>query len=82
VRIANIKYYRVVASEFIITFLAAFGLTLSIMVKETLEIQKFEGESPVEIVGFLYYNFACTILLLLAIFVRYNLVLSWKKSRQ
>jgi hypothetical protein len=79
VRKANVKYYRLLTAEFVTSFLAGFGLALSIIVKENLYVQRGDEE---QVVGYLYYNFICTLLLCLSIYARYNLLLSWLKSRQ
>ena len=44
VRKANLKYYRLLTAEFVTSFLAGFGLALSIMVKENLYVQKGDKE--------------------------------------
>ena len=44
VRKANLKYFRLLTAEFVTSFLAGFGLALSIMVKENLYVQKGDKE--------------------------------------
>ena len=47
VRKANVKYYRLLTAEFVTSFLAGFGLALSIIVKENLYVQRGDEEQVV-----------------------------------
>lgn len=40
VRKANLQYYRLLTAEFVISFLAGFGLALSILVKENHYVKR------------------------------------------
>lgn len=77
IRISNELFNKMKVAEFTSVFFAFVGISLSIIIYEIKNLKDLEGTTNLV----LSYNGACTVGLILSLFIRYDLHLKWFVSR-